>query len=114
MHRLKRLGNARRSGCLADLPVSLNMDVFQGDCAVTKIQLKRLEEKIERVMKYLDKLSNRKELKEILSIVHRPGWTSNAEGTLVNAILDSMARHANALTKLKKSLHAGCRAVAAK
>jgi gamma-glutamylcysteine synthetase len=62
----------------------------------------------------LKDLSADKEFEELLTIIHKPGWTTVAEAALVIGILESMNAHVQHLNTVKKSLLAGARAVATK
>ncbi|OBC00274.1 hypothetical protein A5784_20770 [Mycobacterium sp. 852013-50091_SCH5140682] len=48
---------------------------------------------------------------DLVSIVHRPGWTTIAEAMLVESIAVTITHHARALTQAHKSLIAGALAV---
>jgi hypothetical protein len=51
------------------------------------------------------------DLQELLTIIHRPGWTTPAEATFVEGIVDSMTSNARTLDALKQVLLMGSRAV---
>jgi hypothetical protein len=53
-------------------------------------------------------------LLDLLNIIHKPGWTTVADGIFVNGILDSMSVHARALGTLQEALISGARAVGQK
>jgi hypothetical protein len=69
---------------------------------------------VNNLTKSLKDLSADKEFEELLAIIHKPGWTTVAEATLVIGILESMNAHVQHLSTVKQSLLAGARAVATK
>jgi len=76
-----------------------------------KHDLKRLEERIDLLNKHMTKMADAKDVKELASIIHRPGWTTPAEFLLVSGIVDSMIAHAEAMGGLKETLMKGSNAV---
>ncbi len=48
---------------------------------------------------------------DLISIIHRPGWTTIAEGLLVESLAAVITQHAQALTQAHKSLIDGALAV---
>jgi hypothetical protein len=76
--------------------------------------LKALETKIKGLRDSCTKLNDDKHYDEMLTIIHKPGWTTPAEYLLVRAIVDSMASHTEALGSLQQSLLEGSRMVSAK
>jgi hypothetical protein len=54
-----------------------------------------------------------KEFMELLQIIHRPGWTTVAEGLLVTGMIDAMYAYTQTLARLKHVLVTGSRVVAA-
>jgi hypothetical protein len=76
-----------------------------------KHDLKRLEERIDLLSKSMAKAADGKDVRELITIIHRPGWTTPAEFTLVLGIVDSMIGHADAMLGLKEALIKGSRAV---
>jgi hypothetical protein len=86
-----------------------------------KHDLTKLEAKIKDVAGALGGLAGAGEahargdgLLSLISIIHKPGWTTVADGIFVNGILDSMASHARTLAGLQETLMAGSRAVGQK
>jgi hypothetical protein len=51
------------------------------------------------------------DFEELISIIHRPGWTTVAEALLVAGVVEAMHAHTQALAGLKQALLAGSRAV---
>jgi hypothetical protein len=43
-------------------------------------------------------------LNELLTIIHKPGWTTPVEVQFTTAILEGMLAHSNAFSNLKESL----------
>jgi len=78
------------------------------------MDLKHVESRISNVTQALKSLAEDRELAELLTIIHQPGWTTPAEAMLVNGLLDSMIAHTRHLGELKQTLLAGARAVAVK
>jgi hypothetical protein len=76
-----------------------------------KHDLKRLEERIDLLSKSMAKMADVKDVKELITIIHKPGWTTPAEFALVAGIVDSMIAHADAMHGLKETLIKGSRAV---
>jgi len=48
---------------------------------------------------------------DLLPIIHRPGWTTVAEFTLVNGIVDAMLAHTKAISTLQQTLLGGAAAI---
>jgi hypothetical protein len=80
----------------------------------------KLEAKIKELIGALAQLSGQalaaaqtvpSDLQELLTIIHRPGWTSVAEGILVEGVVDSMLLQTRTLSSLKQVLLTGSRAV---
>lgn len=83
-----------------------------------KHDLTKLEAKIKDVAGALNRLAGAGEahaqgagLLGLISIIHKPGWTTVADGIFVNGILDSMASHARTLAGLQETLITGSHAV---
>jgi hypothetical protein len=73
-----------------------------------------LERKVTDLSKALAHLDNPEDWRELIMILHRPGWTTPAEYIFASGILTSMLDHTEALAKLKKQLLEGSNAVIAK
>jgi hypothetical protein len=69
-----------------------------------KHDIPKLEKHIKELTHNLNSLANNKEFDELLTIIHKPGWTSIAEFQLASAVVDSMMAHTRALTELKTAL----------
>jgi hypothetical protein len=78
------------------------------------MDLNKVKSHVNNLTGGLNDLSQDKDFDEFLTIIHRPGWTSQAEGLLVTGILESMNTHVQHLKTLKQSLLAGARAVVTK
>jgi hypothetical protein len=78
------------------------------------MDLNKVKSHVSNLAGGLKDLSQDKDFEEFLTIIHKPGWTSQAEGLLVNGLLESMNMHVQHLKTLKKSLLAGARAVVTK
>lgn len=72
-----------------------------------------LEPKVRQLSGALLHLANQEPFEELISIIHRPGWTTLAEFAFFTGIVDSMTAHAKALTGLKQVLLEGSREVRA-
>jgi hypothetical protein len=78
------------------------------------MDLRQTEVRCGNLTQNLKKLADDKDFIELLSIIHKPGWTTPAEALFVNGLLDAMNAHAQHLTELKQTLLAGARAVSTK
>ncbi len=76
-----------------------------------KHKLNLLEAHIHAVKATLMTLADSSELDELLAIIHRPGWTTPAEGMLVTASLEYLAAQTKLVATLRQNLLAGARAV---
>jgi hypothetical protein len=76
-----------------------------------KIDIRKLEKKVTSVSNALAKLSSAEDFRKLIIEWRRPGWTTPAEFIFVSAIVDSLAAHTAALTKLKGELIRGSKAV---
>jgi len=77
-----------------------------------KHQLAHIESGLKELRDGLAALAHDKPIEELLRIIHKPGWTTLAEVTMVAGLLDSMLLHTRALTGLKQALLTGAEAVA--
>jgi hypothetical protein len=75
--------------------------------------LKALETKIKGLRDGWAKLSDEKHFEELLTVIHKPGWTTPAEYLFIRGILDSMAAHAEAMGNLQEALLQRSRMVSA-
>ena len=69
-----------------------------------KAHLAQLEAKIKGLNADLAKLGDSKPTEELLRIIHQPGWTTIAEGLLVEAIVASMHAQVGAALELRTAL----------
>jgi hypothetical protein len=75
-------------------------------------KLKQLESTINELVMNLNQVgSAASELQELLGIIHRPGWTTLAEGLLVQGIAENMLLHTKTLMSLRHTLLTGSRSV---
>jgi hypothetical protein len=51
------------------------------------------------------------QVSELIPIIHRPGWTTLAEVTLVNGLVESMIKHTDLIADLHSALIRGSQAV---
>jgi len=70
-------------------------------------QIKRLDKKITDLKKLLASLGEGEELDALLTIIHRPGWTTLREVAISAALVDSMSAHARALVTTNAALLQG-------
>lgn len=76
-----------------------------------KADIKRLEKKVTDLSNALARLGKGEDLKQLLIILRRPGWTTLAELIFASAILDSLQANVKALDSLKSKLLKGSAAV---
>ena len=75
--------------------------------------------KIKSLEGHLNQLSDRlasfnnhsKQISELIPVIHRPGWTTLAEVTLVNGLVEAMIKHTEVITDLHTALMRGSQAV---
>ncbi len=70
-----------------------------------------LEARITDLRIQLLKVADAESFKELLILIHRPGWTTPAEALLVRGVVDSMLEHTKLLGEMKRVLLNGSRAV---
>ena len=73
----------------------------------------KLEKKIKALDDALSELGDGQELKELLRIIQKPGWTTPAELFLTFTILEAMSAQVQALGNLKAALLKGSNQVGA-
>jgi hypothetical protein len=66
-----------------------------------KQEITRLERKVTDLYASFRRLADDRELKELIDILHRPGWTTPAELRFATAIADGMSAHVNAIAAMK-------------
>jgi hypothetical protein len=66
-----------------------------------------LSRQVKTLQRRLRQLADEDELRELLLIIRRPGWTTPAEFTLVASIVRTLDVHARAMTELKSNLLEG-------
>jgi hypothetical protein len=70
-----------------------------------------LDKKITALSKALANLSSGDDLKKLILLIKKPGWTTPAEFLLVSGFVEHMTVQANALGKMKDTLLRGAGAV---
>lgn len=70
-----------------------------------------LAKQIEAFQRRLRQLTDEDELRELLRLIKRPGWTTPAEHKLVVSVVRSLDLHARAMIELKGDLLEGARQV---
>jgi hypothetical protein len=78
------------------------------------MDVKTVESHVNNLTKGLKGLAEAPEFAELLTIIHRPGWTTPAEAALVAGMLEAMNAHVQHLTRMKQALLEGARAVGTK
>ena len=74
-------------------------------------EVMHLETRIKALSQSLASVADDKDLKELLLIIHRPGWTTPAERQLVQGVIEAMHGHIQVFQGLKQALMAGSRQV---
>ncbi|MGA2351441.1 MAG: hypothetical protein ABSF70_13480 [Terracidiphilus sp.] len=74
-------------------------------------RIERYEEKIREVQRAMTKLPGDNYYNDLLGIIHRPGWTSVAEGLFFEALVDTIHARSLELAELHKRLKAASMAV---
>jgi hypothetical protein len=78
------------------------------------IDIGGLERRVTALSDALAHLGNADDLKRLILILRRPGWTTPAEFIFASGIVESMLAHSAALTKLRGDLLQGSEAVIAR
>jgi hypothetical protein len=55
--------------------------------------------------------SHAQQISELVPVIHRPGWTTLAEVTLVNGLVEAMIKHTEVIADLHSTLIRGSQAV---
>jgi hypothetical protein len=74
-------------------------------------EVAKLEKNIHSLRSDLKRITFDEGTEEFLKIIRRPGWTTPAEGLLVNALIDSMRAQVQVLAGMQAALLAGSREV---
>lgn len=77
-----------------------------------KTNVTYLKSQIKELSRSLAKVANNKDFQEFLKLVHKPGWTTEAEILFVTGVVDLMLAQTKALGEIKQVLVTGSRAVA--
>jgi len=78
-----------------------------------KHNIPQLEARIKELEGVCKSVGDNSELTELLTILHRPGWTSVAEFAFASSIVDSLLTQTRSVVALRKALLAGSREVQA-
>jgi hypothetical protein len=70
-----------------------------------------LETKVKALSAQLKALADNSDMEEFLVIIRRPGFTTIAELALLSGTVDSIQGHVDNLTKMRKTLLSGSRAI---
>jgi hypothetical protein len=76
-----------------------------------KIDIERLDKKVDVISDLLAKLSNADDFRRLIKEWRRPGWTTPAEFILVSGMLESFEHQATGLLNMKKDLVKGAESV---
>jgi hypothetical protein len=79
--------------------------------ATTAEHIKRFETKISAVKQAVDGLPGDDYFNELFKIIHRPGWTTIAEGVLFETMVDTMLAQTRQLAQMHQQLMTGAQAV---
>lgn len=74
-------------------------------------RIERLDKKITALSKALANLGSAEDLRELILLIRKPGWTTPAEYALVTATVDAMLGYTRVLTRQKAALLKGSKAV---
>ena len=77
-------------------------------------QLAQIEGQIKEICGHIANLAGPRDFEELIQIIHKPGFTTVAEGTFLAGIVDTMHAHTKTMMGLKQTLLTGCRAVTTK
>lgn len=72
-----------------------------------KKQASHIETQLKELHSSFQQLSGGNSVEDMISVIHRPGWTTIAEVAFFTAIVDSMVAHTKALATLKQALFSG-------
>jgi hypothetical protein len=78
-----------------------------------KHNLPQLEARIKELEGVCKSVGDNSDLVELLTILHRPGWTTVAEFTFANSIVESLLAQTRNVLTLRKTLLEGSREVQA-
>jgi hypothetical protein len=79
--------------------------------AASTDHIQRFEKKLRSVKQAVASLPGEQYHTDLLGIIHRPGWTTIAEGLFFEALVDSMLLQTQQLAQLHESLKAASEAV---
>ncbi len=72
-----------------------------------KAQAKHIETQLRELHASFQDLSGGDSLENMISVIHKPGWTTVAEVAFFTGMVDSMVAHTKALAILKQALFSG-------
>ena len=55
--------------------------------------------------------SHSQQISELIPVIHRPGWTTLAEVTLVSGVVEAMIKHTEVVAELHSALMRGSQAI---
>ena len=67
-------------------------------------QAAHIETKLKELHASIQHLAGGETVDSMVSVIHKPGWTTIAEVAFFTGIVDSMTAHAKALSSLKQTL----------
>ncbi len=76
-----------------------------------KHNIAHLETRIKELGEQLETMGDTSDLKEMIFLIHQPGWTTPAEYLLVNSIVDVMLEQVKAFATLRQGLITGSRVI---
>ena len=75
-------------------------------------KIKALEGRLSQLSDKLASLhAHSTQVSELIPVIHRPGWTTLAEVTLVSGMVEAMIKHTEVMAELHSSLMSGAQAV---
>ncbi|HEX2909164.1 MAG TPA: hypothetical protein VH186_00045 [Chloroflexia bacterium] len=73
--------------------------------------LVKLEGQLKELHGHLTDFSSHDDILELIKIIHRPGWTTPAEFTMVSGLVSALISQVKTARELKQTLMAGSQAV---
>jgi hypothetical protein len=75
-------------------------------------KIKTLEGRLNQLSDKLASFSaHSKQVSELIPVIHRPGWTTPAEVTLVSGMVEAMIKHTEVVAELHAALMRGSQAI---
>jgi hypothetical protein len=88
--------------------------VIRKHLSMQKHDLARVEARTKELCKSLADVADDKDFEELLTIIHKPGYTTPAEHAFVLGLVEAMHSHTKTLTELKQVLLTASRAIGTK